>query len=282
VLSARPTIPAADFAKGFSGGGIWGTPVIDPESLYAFVGTSNPYTKTREHRFDNAMLKIDVNPKRRTFGQVVASHKGVPDNVLGDDLYATPQCQALGETAPNPTLVPGICGQQDVDFGNSPTLWRSSDGALMVSQLQKYGVMHTVRASDMKEVWTTGPIGTDSQLTLTGGNHGNAATDGRALYTMTNPGLLQALSAKDGSLLWATPLTEPIASKNVVLANGVVLASDYSGVHAFDAATGARLWDSAAGGASVSCGAEGDMLSLAHGTVLANCGGTIAAFRLPG
>jgi polyvinyl alcohol dehydrogenase (cytochrome) len=283
VLTSRPTIPLADYRKGYSGGGIWGTPVIDPVSLYAFAGTSNPYSKAREHRFDNAIVKIDVNPRRRTFGQVVASHKGVPDNVVGDAGYQTPVCQALGETAPGSSSFSSLpCLQQDVDFGNSPTLWRTADGTLMVSQLQKYGVMHTVRASDMSEVWTSGPIGTDSTLTLTGGNHGNAATDGRALYTMTNPGVLQALDAATGAARWAAPLTEPIASKNVALANGVVFASDYAGVHAFDAATGLRLWSSVTGGTPLSCGAEGDMLSVAHGTVLANCGGTIAAFRLAG
>jgi polyvinyl alcohol dehydrogenase (cytochrome) len=283
VLTARPTIPLADYRRGYSGGGIWGTPVIDPVSLYAYAGTANPYSKTKEHRLDNAMVKIDVNPRRRTFGQVVASFKGIPDTYVGDAAYATPVCQALGESAPGANSFSSApCLQQDVDFGNSPTLWHAPDGALMVSQLQKFGVMSTVRASDMTLVWQTGPIGTHPELTLTGGNHGNAATDGKALFTMTNPGLLQALSTKDGSLLWATALSEPIASKNVVLANGVVFASDYAGVHAYDAATGLRLWDSARAGSTAGCGAEGDMLALAHGTLLANCGGAITAFRLPG
>lgn len=280
VLTQRATIPLADFTKGYAGGGIWGTPVIDPVSLYAFAGTSNPYSRVREHRFDNAMIKIDVNPRRRTFGQIVAWHKGVSDNVVGDAAYDNPVCSSTGDAASIGFGGALTCLQQDVDFGNSPTLWRAASGALMVSQLQKYGVMHTVRAADMKPVWTSGPIGTDSTLTLTGGNHGNAATDGRTLFVMTNPGMLEALDAATGSLRWVAPLTEPIASKNVVLANGVVFASDYTGVHAFDAATGLRLWDSVTTGTNVNCGAEGDMLSLAHGTVLANCGGSIAAFRL--
>jgi polyvinyl alcohol dehydrogenase (cytochrome) len=280
VLTARPTIPLADFKKGYAGGGIWGTPVIDPVSLYAFAGTSNPYSRVREHRYDNAMIKIDVNPRRRTFGQVVAWHKGVPDNVVGGSAYDNPVCQQTGDAGSIGFGGALTCLQQDVDFGNSPTLWRTRAGELMVSQLQKYGVMHTVRASDMKPVWTSGPIGVDSTLTLTGGNHGNAATDGRTLFTMTNPGLLEALDAMTGSLRWVAPLTEPIASKNVVLANGVVFASDYSGVHAFDASSGLRLWDSVTTGVQLNCGAEGDMLALAHGTVLANCGGAITAFRL--
>lgn len=280
VLSQRSTIPLTDFRKGYSGAGIWGTPVIDPVSRYAFAGTSNPYSKTKEHRYDNAMVKIDVDPRRRTFGQVVASYKGTPDNVVGAPAYDSPVCQTAEQVAPSTRFSSVPCLQQDVDFGNSPTLWYSADGKLMVSQLQKFGVMHTVRASDMRLVWQSGPIGTDSTLTLTGGNHGNAATDGKTLFTMTNPGALEALDAATGSLKWVVPLVEPIASKNVVHANGVVFASDYAGVHAFAAGTGQRLWDSVRTGAALNCGNESDMLSLAHGTLLANCGGTVVAFRL--
>ena len=282
ILSKRPTIPLADYRKGYAGGGIWGTPVIDPQSLYAYAGTSNPYSKTKEHAYDNAMLKIDINPKRATFGQVVASFKGTPDNIVGGPVYDGPVCQTAEAVAPTSSFSSVPCLQNDVDFGNSPTLWRDGHGRLMVSQLQKFGVMFTLRASDMKQVWSSGPIGTDSELTLTGGNHGNAATDGRRIYTMTNPGALEALDAETGALVWANALVEPIASKNVALANGVLFASDYAGVHAFDAATGSRLWDSVRTGVSLSCGTESDMLSIAHGTVLANCGGTVAAFRLPG
>ena len=282
ILTQRATIPLADYRKGYSGGGIWGTPVIDPQSLYAYAGTSNPYSKTKEHAFDNAMLKIDMNPKRKTFGQVVASFKGTPDNIVGDPVYEGPVCQTAEAVAPSSAFSSVPCLQNDVDFGNSPTLWRNAHGELMVTQLQKFGVMFTLRASDMKQVWNSGPIGTDSELTLTGGNHGNAATDGKRIYTMTNPGALEALDAETGALVWATALTEPIASKNVALANGVLFASDYAGVHAFDAANGSRLWDSVQTGQALNCGNESDMLSIAHGTVLANCGGTVAAFRLAG
>ena len=282
ILSKRPTIPLADYRKGYAGGGIWGTPVIDPQGLYAYAGTSNPYSKSKESRYDNAMIKVDVNPRRATFGQIVATFKATPDNIVGAPGYDNPVCQALGEPVSIGFGGSAPCLQNDVDFGNSPTLWHDAQGRLMVSQLQKFGVMFTLRASDMKQVWSSGPIGTDSELTLTGGNHGNAATDGKRIYTMTNPGALQALDAETGALVWANALVEPIASKNVALANGVLFASDYAGVHAFDAATGARLWDSVRTGVSLSCGTESDMLSIAHGTVLANCGGTVAAFRLPG
>jgi outer membrane protein assembly factor BamB len=151
---------------------------------------------------------------------------------------------------------------------------------LMVSQLQKSGYMHTVRASDMREVWTTKtPIGTHPYLTLTGGNHGNAATDGTRIYTMTNPGLLVALDAATGSIDWVTDLAEPIASKNVALAGGVVFASDAIGVHGFDGATGQRLWDYAGEESGLNCQGEGAGLSIARGFLFVNCSGRIAAFR---
>jgi polyvinyl alcohol dehydrogenase (cytochrome) len=281
LLTARPTIPLADYRKGYSGGGIWGTPVIDPATMYAYAGTSNPYSKTQEHRYDNAMVKIDMNPRRTTFGQIVASFKGTYDNIVGPVGYSSPVCQTAEHTVPTTGFSSAPCLQNDVDFGNSPTLWYRGR-ELMVSQLQKFGVMFTLRARDMSLVWKTGPIGTDSELTLTGGNHGDAATDGTTLYTMTNPGLLEALKTADGSLRWAMPFAEPIASKNVALADGVLFASDYAGVHAYDASSGQPLWSSATVAPRLNCGAESDMLSIAHHTVFANCGGTIAAFRLAG
>lgn len=277
VLTKRPTIPAADFAKGYSGGGIWGTPVIDHTTLYAYAGTSNPYSKRREHKYDNAMLKIDVNPRRATFGRIVASYKADPDG-LGYDL---PTCQVLesdDSTTPFSSLP---CLQQDVDFGNSPILWTAKNGARMVSQLQKSGVMHTVRASDMKQVWKTGPLGTHPYLTLTGGNHGNAATDGTRLFFQTNPGTLIALDAATGEIAWVSATAEGIASKNVVYAGGVVFAADAVGLHAFNAATGAKLWDYTGAADGVTCASEGAGLALARGHLVANCSGSLVAFRLP-
>jgi polyvinyl alcohol dehydrogenase (cytochrome) len=279
TLAKRTTIPPADLARGYAGGGIWGTPVVDHTTGYAYAGTSNPYSKKKEHALDNAMVKIDLDPKRRTFGQIVASYKGDSDGLV-PALYDAPPCQQLEDDEPG-YLPSAPCAQQDIDFGNSPTLWKAADGTTLVSQLQKSGVMHTLRASDMALVWKTGPLGTHPMLTLTGGNHGNAATDGSRLYFMTNPGTVVALEAATGSVAWASAVAEPIASKNVVLAGGVVFVSDTAGVHGLDADTGERLWTYAGAPDGLNCFGEGAGLSFSGGHLLVSCSGTVAAFRLP-
>jgi hypothetical protein len=72
---------------------------------------------------------------------------------------------------------------------------------------------------------------------------------------------------------------------NVVLANGVVYSMDIAGVHAWDAQTGARLWEHALPDAGQPCATTGSGLALARNTLFVNCSrvyfpGSIAAFRL--
>ena len=72
--------------------------------------------------------------------------------------------------------------------------------------------------------------------------------------------------------------------QNLVVANGVLYSLDGVGVRAFKADTGDRLWEYAtatSGGQVGSCNGEGGGMSLARHTLIVNCGGTIAAFRLP-
>src|SRR5205807_5204053 len=58
------------------GGGIWTTPVADPASGYAYMGTGNPYSKRSEHPRTNSIIKVDIDRSRPTFGQIIASYKG--------------------------------------------------------------------------------------------------------------------------------------------------------------------------------------------------------------
>ncbi len=72
IRDVTTTIPPADQAQGFAGGGIWSTPAFDARRGYAYVGAGNPFSKTQEHPYTDSILKIDVNSSRTTFGQVVA------------------------------------------------------------------------------------------------------------------------------------------------------------------------------------------------------------------
>ena len=275
VLYSATTIPEQELAEGYAGGGVWGTPTVDPQTDYLYVGTSNPESKTREHAYDNAIIKLDLDRSRPTFGQIVGSMKGTPDSVTG---YDNPVCQTFGETLWVNAGIYGsspTCGQLDVDFGSGPTLWRDADGRLLGAATQKSGWLHVFDAETMTKVW-------DRQLFVTtsfaGGNFGRIATDGETLYVPANPGVLHALDADDGSQRWAAPLTgAPMKGGNVALANGVVYYTDEPAAKAWDAATGELVWVSPPTPAA----SIGSGVAVAGHHVVVNHYGTIAAYRLP-
>src|SRR5207248_4341610 len=70
------SIPARDWSKGYAGGAQWGTASVDPRTGYAYEGTGNPFNYDSEHHNTNAILKLDLDRNRRTFGQVVGVYKG--------------------------------------------------------------------------------------------------------------------------------------------------------------------------------------------------------------
>ena len=274
ILHETTTIPAADLADGYAGGGVWGTPTVDRRTGYLYVGTSNPESKTREHAYDDAIIKLDLDRDRATFGQVVDAYKGTPDSVTG---YDNPVCQTAGDTASVNGGVYGsspTCGQLDVDFGVGPTLFRVDDGRLLGAATQKSGVLHVFDASTMEPVWTKQVF---VGLSFLGGNLARIATDGSTIYVAHNPGVLSAFDGASGELVWETRLTGlPMKGGNVALANGVLYYVDEPGLKAFDAASGQQLWMSeVTPGASIGSG-----VAVAGHHVVANHYGTIAAHRL--
>jgi len=274
ILHASTTVPQADLDDGYSGGGVWGTPTVDLETNYVYAGTSNPESKTKEHAYDDAIIKLDIDRSRPTFGQIVGSYKGTPDSVTG---YDNPVCQSVGDKAwvnggiygSSPT-----CGQLDVDFGVGPTLWRNAEGHLYGAATQKSGWLHVFDAETMQPAW-------DRQLFVSmsflGGNIARTATDGETLYVASNPGVIRAFDAATGAERWHTVLTGvPMKGGNVALANGVVYYVDEPAVKAFDAATGKQLWMSPfTPGATIGSG-----VAVACNSVVVNHYGRIAAYRL--
>src|SRR4051794_18252240 len=238
VLYKSTTIPTEQLKNGYAGGGVWGTATVDADSGYLYVGTSNPESKTKESAYDDSIIKMDVDRSRPTFGQIVATLKGDPDSVTG---YDNPVCQTVGDQAWVNGGVYGAspsCGQTDIDIGVGPTLWRDAGGRLMGAVTQKSGTLHVFQADTMTRAW-------DKQLFASlgpvGGNICRIATDGKVLYVAANPGVLWALDATSGSVLWQAPLTpvpEPMMGGNVALANGVVYYVDSPAARAWDAKTG--------------------------------------------
>jgi len=284
VLFKTTTISKEDLAKGYNGGGVWGTPSVDPKTNYLYAGTSNPESKTKEHRYDNAILKIDLDRRRKTFGRVVGSYKGTPDSYTG---YDNPVCQTVGGTAwvdlgfygSSPT-----CGQLDVDFGNGPTLWRDPSGRTLGAAVQKSGVLHVFDATTMKPVWSELRFPT---LSYASGNLGRAATDGSTLYAVTNPSSVVAFDGDTGKQLWQAPVLSPACPQtggNVALANGVLYWVVGPYLVALDAKTGTELYRSPAAytdpTANPCYASAASSVAIAGRTVMANHSGVIVAYRL--
>jgi outer membrane protein assembly factor BamB len=237
VLKSAYAIPAADRAKGYAGAGIWSSAAFDDEG-YAYVGAGNPSNKTVEHPYTNAILKVDVDPSRPTFGEVVAAHHGNVDQYT-DTLQAlshTPACAAT-EQVTFPTDDP-VCAQLDLDFGASPNLVTGANGQPVVVDLQKSGVVHAARTDGMTTAWST----------LVGGsclfcNAASTAYDGTHVFVVGTPGgVLWSLDATTGARQWATPIADGVHYQSVSVAAGVVYTVDGDGfLDAVDAATGSIL-----------------------------------------
>jgi outer membrane protein assembly factor BamB len=187
ILVKNYIIPKPEWKKGYAGSGIWATAAVDAEHGYAYAGTTNPYSKRREHKHSNAILKIDIDRSRPTFGEIVASYKGNVDQYY-PGLDKQPACQTLGDYQTAGYSV--FCVQLDVDFGASANLFTDSKGRELVGDLQKSGVYHAALADSMKPAWNT-VVGRPPSAA---GDAGTAAVDDHAVYVVGNPGVMTALN----------------------------------------------------------------------------------------
>jgi outer membrane protein assembly factor BamB len=229
------TIPPARQALGYAGGGIWDSPAVDGAG-YAYTGTSNPYSKTIEDPNTNAIIKIDLNPARSTFGQIVGVYKGNIDQYtsLLEALAQSPFCAETTAVFEKMFFDDPACGQLDLDFGASPNLF-SVLGVQYVGGLQKAGVYHAVRTSNMTKKWTrivgTPCVVCNASATATG--YGNIYGEG------TLGGFAFKLSEATGSLGAFTPVADAIHYQSFSTANGVVYTVDSVGfLDVFNASNG--------------------------------------------
>ncbi|MFL5899764.1 MAG: PQQ-binding-like beta-propeller repeat protein, partial [Solirubrobacterales bacterium] len=240
VLKVTPTIPPADQARGYAGGGLWSTPAYDPASGYAYIGAGNPDSKQKEHPDTNAILKIDVKRGRPTFGQIVAAYKGNVDQ-YSEVLQAasqTPVCAASDLPGVNYPLDDPACGQLDLDFGSAPNLFHDSHGNPLVGDLQKSGVYHVAHAGTMKPAWTA--LG---GLSCAACNAASTAFDGHSIIGVFTPGgVMESLARDDGAREWESPIGDGVHYQGTSTAAGVAYTLDGNGfLDAFDTRTGEPL-----------------------------------------
>jgi len=233
IVKTTLSLPQADRDKGMAGGGIWSTPAYDGESGFAFVGASNPYSKTQESDYTNAVLKIDMHED--DLGAVVGAYKGLVDqyNTALQGVSQSPACAASDTPTIPQTFDDPVCGQLDLDFGAPPNLFRLN-GKTVVGALQKAGVYH-VFDEDMTGIWQSivgGPCETCNAAATAVGPDGVAgvATPGGIAFT---------LDQADGSSVWTAPTNDGVHYEGTTVADHVFYTFDTAGfLDLFDAGSG--------------------------------------------
>lgn len=273
VLTRRHTVPSAQVEDGFGGGSIWTTAAVDTKTGHAYAGTGQPTNPNREHELINAIVKIDLNRKSDTFGDIVDAYKATPDSRA----HGQSPCQEGPREVSHAT-----CVYTDVDFGASPTLLEDSRGNKLVVEFQKSGVVHAAYRDTMLKAWETliSPIGAPL------GNYTSTATDGESVFAVgTYPGQMFSLGRDFGGYEWVAPVVTTFGANPVSYANGVVYHADGKGyLDAYDAATGVPLLHRPMQPDAGPCLNSGGGVAIARNTVYAVCGdgGTNGGFQNDG
>lgn len=227
IVKETPTIPPADQAQGYAGGGLWSTPAFDPSTGYLYWGAGNPDSKSKEDPHTDAILKIDLNRADPAFGDIVAAFQGNPDQYTSalEGLSQTPAC-TISDTGSIPyPLDDPVCGQIDLDFGASPNLFKNSAGETVVGELQKSGVYYALRAATMTRLWST-LVGTTCQFC----NATSTALGGGAIFGVASPATsMFSIGRSSHQLRWLEPLGDGLHFQPVSFADGVAYTVDGNG-----------------------------------------------------
>jgi outer membrane protein assembly factor BamB len=287
VLSHTYVIDDKDYNLGYRGASVWCTAAVDEDSSQIYACGGNPASKKLEHRYSNALLKIDGDPGSGTFGKIVDSFKGNTDQYY-PGLDRQPACDAFGETLVY-VAWSVTCLQLDLDFGASPNLFTDSQGNLLVGGLQKSGVYYAVHADDMSGAWSTviGPPCFPCNSTSPAIGTAQGALDPAPIQQVfavgSVPSQMVGFTADSGRYRWAFPILDGIHYQSVSTANGLVFAMDNAGgLNVFDGATGALMvrrplsLDSRDQG-PVDVASAG--VAIARHTIFAASGNTLVALR---
>jgi polyvinyl alcohol dehydrogenase (cytochrome) len=233
ILVKTHNIPKKDHKAGYRGGSTINTPAVDVKKMLVYAGTGNPASE-KQHPITDALLKIDADPDSKTFGKILASHRGTSDSYPFPQDVDSPTCQSdlqwpVGRFS---------CAQFDFNFLASPNLWTNSEGRQMFGGLQKSGVYTAVYTDTMEEAWQA-TVG----IPCFGCNLSSTAVDKNGIYVAVTGGNLYSLNRDTGEIQWATPMTGGMRYNGVAVANGIVYSlNDFVGaLQAFDTTTGAQL-----------------------------------------
>ena len=222
-------VTEAEDARGFKGVSMWATPVYDEETGFVYNGTAQPASKDREHKYSNALVKIDLAKQRDELGRPVDR----PDLTIADEFPNEDFGQVVAHYHGN--WDEGL----DIDYGASPSMWTDSDGNKIVGTVQKSGVFAAAFADDMSQAWwarvadpfvlgSASDPAVDEDGIYVGAsystNHRNwsVGTDNRE--PEIHGGAIYALDRDTGAIKWRTPVSGVIDFHPMAVANGVVYA----------------------------------------------------------
>ena len=279
VVRRALTLRDEEYEAGFGGTGIWSTAAFDADTGHLYAGTADSDGLTRQHAFNNAILKIDADPGRDTFATVAGAYSGTTEHADLDEHVGEGRNPACGPDSPIAAIDPPTffdtssspsCLELDLDFGASPNLYELPGGGRRVGALQKSGIYHSVDTGTMTADWRF--------FVGSGGAAMNAATatvDDGSIYLGATPNLVLGLEQRRKALRWvsATDL-DLFAYQPLTNANGVLYAiNDMGDLLGLDAASGLPVVrrSIALDGGFTQCLGVGAGVAVAHHTVFAPC-----------
>jgi outer membrane protein assembly factor BamB len=253
-----------DRERGMQGAGFWSHPSYDPDDKYIYFGSANTRSIRPENPLGDALVKIDADPTRATFGKIVGYFRDTPLSRISTLPVAD---QACGGALP--ANAGGSCIDDD-DFPTTAIIFRDSAGKKMLAATHPnvagiapgflasfavpkgnfYAIDPTTEPTQnfggtpMRSVWSA---------PTTGARAAAAAYDGSKLYYSSGYDCtLMAVEKNSGDLVWQSQapcgLNGDARTGNlfahVTVANGVVYwpnVTPFGGFLAFSAHDGAQL-----------------------------------------
>lgn len=280
---------------GPSGGGVWGSPTIDPKRHAIYVETGNAFSEPATTTSD-AVMALDMNTGK-VLWSVQATAKDVWHGGCGRGVDQGRKARARGP-APAVPYPPENCpedGGPDQDFSGGAILISQPNGRDLLIAGQKPGIVWGLDPDRKGEVLWKSDINRSNANS--GIIFGGAADGQNAFYNLKSGGLV-AMELTTGLEKWYVPLPPPEAMKAhrgetaaVTLIPNVVFSAGLDGMlRAFTAFDGRLLWEyntaqqfstvnglTAAGGSIGSAGA-----TVAQGMVFVGSGYTGFQGGVPG
>ena len=196
--------------EGVQGAGVWSTPAVDEQAGLIYVTTGDADVQSAESGYwGSAMLSLDAATLE------IKSHFFLP--------------------------VPD--GEPDVDFGTSPTLFQTPDGAAFVAASGKDGKMYVLNRGDLSLAWQARLAQDCIEPQVGCGALSTPAFDGSVLYAGAggSPGSVYAFNPFTQGMLWFYPARGTVIAP-VTVVPGLVFVPSLGGLAVLDSSTGRELW----------------------------------------